>query len=329
MVIRKAVLTAVCTFALMAACSAPENVDDTASEVEATIELGEPVTSLSAIEGFWLVERFGEFEPSWQNEVPWRRAYVEIGPRGFTYSIGCNRSGNSARIGTGGILEDTGNGVRTQTLMGCGNEVEKRDTRFSSFFGSGPQVLRLGEHRLLLSSKAGELVLVDPEAWRLANIPDFDFVTQRWVPRMTLSYDGWQSTGFGIGAGGDVDTGVITIAPDRIVWSRCPDSPVAIAWSESGRLRNTGGDTAPCRAVTRATRDGPQQVMAMLVSDPAVIRTGSHEIALIAGTGAKGTAIYLQSEESVLDPAPPPPLPEDAVRPTPPPTPPAPTSATD
>ena len=281
----------------------------------AAVQPGKLVTGLSGIEGFWLVERFGNFEPSWQNDVPWRRAYVQIGQQGLSYSIGCNQSGNPAALGKDGILRDTGDGGRLQTLMGCPPDWEDRDAQFFAYFASAPKVRELGKGRLFLKGAEGELVLVRPETWRLANIPDFSDIEGRWVPRMAAHFEGWGFEGFGIGE----KPGIITIERGRVTWSECPAAPIAIRWTGNGRLERASQQSGSCGG--GSTDNGKSQVMAILSADPAVIRTGFANLSLVAGDGEKGLRLDLQSERSFLDPPAPPPLPA-GTRPPPPPAPP-------
>lgn len=278
------------------------------------------VTSLREVEGFWLVERFEDFEPSWRNQTPWRSAYVQIGDEFLTYNVGCNQSGNPAALGKDGILRDTGDGSRMQTLQGCGDVREARDGRFFAFFGSKPEVRGLGEGRILLRSGGRELILIRPDLWHRIHKPEFAEIEGRWVPQMATAYDGWGSEGFGLGD----KPGIVTIGRGRVTWSLCSDLPIPIRWTSDGRLVSTASiDVTDCSAVTRTTNNGPGAIMRMLTANPAVIRSGPDRIVLIDGSGEKGHRIDLRSEESVLTPPPPPTLPEGYKRPPIPPFPPA------
>lgn len=290
-----------------------------ATEVSQT-SVGEPITSLEEIEGFWLVQSFGDFEPGWRNNTPWRRAYVQVTDDRLAYSIGCNHSGNPASLGKDAVLKDTGDGSRLQTLMGCPPEWEDRDGRFFGFFGSSPKVTRPGDDWIILKSEAGELVLVKPDRFRRENAPDPSEIIGRWVPQMAQTYEGWGHSGFGIGE----DPGVVTITRNEMTWSKCPDSPVRIEWTKDARLEKRGTSGKACRHVERSTENGPGAIMRMLAASPAVMRTGAHHIVLIDGTGEKGRELHLQSEQSVLNPPPPPPLPPGMKSPPPPPEPPPP-----
>lgn len=280
------------------------------------------LTSLREIEGFWLIERFEDFEPSWQNGTPWRSAYLQIDDDRITYNVGCNQSGNSASLGPDGILHDTGDGSRLQTLQGCEPVREARDRRFFAFFGSNPEVRRIGAGRVSLKSDAGDLVLIEPDFWRQTNKPDFREIEGRWVPQMSTTYDGWGSAGFGIGD----NPGVVTIGHERVLWSRCPNLPIPIRWTADARLAATEGvNVSDCPTMARATRNGPGAVMTMLTANPAVIRTGADRIVLVDGSGEKGRQLDFRSEESVLNPPPARPMPEGSI--PPPPAPPRPPRA--
>ena len=295
------VLLACVCGASLAAC---DNSDyrDSAARISGEEQLG-LLTSLSEIEGFWLIERFEDFEPSWRDNTPWRNAYLHIDDNRITYSVGCNQSGNPASIGTDGILYDTGDGSRLQTLKACGPDREARDERFFAFFGSKPEVRRISPGRIWLKSNAGELVLIEPGLWRQAHKPDFHEIQGRWVPQMSTSYDGWSSAGFGIGD----NPGIVTIERERLSWSQCPDLPIPIRWTADARLASTGKiNVSDCPVVARKTSNGPGAVMTMLTAGPAVIRTGADRIVLVDGTGEKGRQIDFRSEESILNPPPPP-----------------------
>jgi hypothetical protein len=279
------------------------------------------LTSLHEIEGFWLIERFEDFEPSWRDGTPWRSAYVQIDDDRITYNVGCNQSGNSASIGPKGILHDTGDGSRLQTLQGCGPVREARDKRFFAFFGSNPEVSRIGPDRVSLRSDAGDLVLIKPDLWLQANKPDFREIEGRWVPQMSTTYDGWGSAGVGIGD----NAGVVTIGRERLLWSGCPNLRIPIRWTADARLAATEDiDVSDCPAVARTTSNGPGAVMTMLTANPAVIRTGADRIVLVDGSGEEGRQLDFRSEESILNPAPPPPMPEGYIPPPPAPPPPPP-----
>lgn len=301
----------------VAACNVSDRRESTAeTSAEQQKRL---LTSLGEIEGFWFIERFENFKPSWRNDTPWRSAYVQINDDRITYNVGCNQSGNSASLGPDGILHDTGDGSRLQTLQGCALIREARDKRFFAFFGSNPEVRRIGPGRISLRSDAGELVLIEPDLWRQANKPDFREIEGRWVPQMSATYDGWGSAGVGIGD----NPGVVTIGHERVLWSRCPNLPIPIRWTADARLAATESvNASDCPTMARATRNGPGAVMTMLTANPAVIRTGADRIVLVDGSGEEGRQLDFRSEESVLNPPRPQPMPEGYIQPPPAPPPP-------
>lgn len=304
-------------FVALAACN---GVSDDGGDLAETApsDVAQPVTSLRDVKGFWLILRFEDFTPSWENGTPWRSAYVQIDEDRLTYNLGCNQSGNPATLGRDGVLRDAGDGLRMQTLQGCGRTREARDRRFFAFFGSNPQMYRMTKDRILLKSGDRQLVLIRPDRWRENNKPDFAEIEGRWVPEMSTAYDGWGSAGFRIGN----NPGVLTIERRGIVWSQCPDVPIHIRWTADARLAATANvDIAECAAVANSSDEGPRAIMSILNSNPAVIRTGQDHISLIVGTDEKGRRIDFRSEQSVPKPPPPSPVPE-GLPPPPPPAPP-------
>lgn len=304
-------LLALACCASIAGCDIPNKAENTAANsVKGETEL---VSSLKDIKGFWLIERFEEFEPSWENGAPWRNAFVQIDDDYLTYKVGCNQSGNPVLLGSDGILRDTGDGSRMQTLEGCEPSSAARDGRFFGFFSDNPQVRRLEPDRVFLKSDTQELVLVSPVRWYQTHKPKFLEIKGRWIPQMSTTYDGWESSGFGIGE----NQGIVTIGRSHMVWSQCSDLPISIRWTREARLAAKDAiDLDDCRAVKRATTNGPRAIMTMLTANPMVIRTGPDSIVLVDGIGEKGRRIDLQSEESVLNPHKPPPIPKEY--PTPP-----------
>ena len=314
----RTILFACACCAALAACDISDD-RNSVSKISAT-QQSRPVTSLDAIEGFWFIERFEDFEPSWENGTPWRTAYLQIDDNWITYNLGCNQSGNPASLGTDGILHDTGDGSRVQTLQGCGTDQEARDARFFAFFGSKPEVRWIGPGRVSLNSDAGDLVLIAPELWRHAHKPEFNDIEGRWVPEMSSTFEGWGFEGYGIGG----DPGVVTIRRGRLLWSHCPDLPIPVRWTKEARFKAIQEiDISDCTYVARTTENGPSAVMTMLTANPAVIRTGADRIVLLDGTGEKGRQLSFRSEESILNPPPPPPM-QDYMTPPPPAPPPPP-----
>lgn len=298
--------------ALALAGCAKGDVEDAKPAPEATN--GAPVTSLAEIEGLWLVERFGDFTPGWQNGAGWRRSYVEVRKGGLAYAVGCNHSGNAASLGADGILRDhSEEGGRLQTLMGCPPEQEQRDGRFFAFFGTNPQVTRMAPDRIRLASSAGELVLVTPAAWRRANAPALSEITGRWVPQSSTTYEGAGSRGSGFER-----DGAIIITEDSIDWTACAEAGVGGRWDKAAQFTVTRAPTGTCRMGEAFPGHDAGLILArILAAGPAVVRTGEHHITLVAGSDE----VTLESEASVLNPPPlpPPPLPLPPGVPPPPP----------
>jgi len=303
--------------ALNSACDPGD--ERNSSSLATEVSPDHPVTSMQDIEGLWLIERFEDFRPSWQNRTPWRSAYVQIGRNDLVYNVGCNQSGTAAAIGEDGVLRQIGEGPRPQTLQGCLEDREARDRRFFAFFGKEPEVVRLNPERILMRRGPQELVLVRPDRWRRDHKPSLSEIEGRWVPRAGTTYDGWGFKGFALGE----NQGIISIWRDRLTWSLCPEVPVPVRWTEDGRLVAKGPvDWTRCRAAARSTSDGLQAITALLAASPAVLRTGPDRIVLIDGTAEQSRQIELQTEESFLNPPPPPNVPGQQIPPAPPPPPP-------
>lgn len=267
--------------------------DPNNTSLATAVQAEELVTSMKEIDGLWLIERFEDFRPSWQNRTPWRFAYVQIEQDNLVYNIGCNQSGTTAMIGGEGILRQAGNGPRPQTEQGCLPDREARDTRFFAFFGNEPEVVRLDPERVLMRKGPQELVLVRLDRWRRDNRPLFSEIEGRWVPQSGTTYGGWGSMGFAIGE----DQGVISIQQNSLTWSLCPEVHVPIRWTDDARLVvQTRVDWAGCHAAARSTSDGPRAIQAMLTASPAVLRTAQDRIVLIDGTGEQSRQIELQKE---------------------------------
>lgn len=306
---------AICCSVTLACDAGPERESTSSGAAE---QPRQPVTSLQQIDGLWVIERFENFKPSWQNRTPWRSAYVHVGRGNLVYNVGCNQSGTAATLGEDGVLRQASDGPRPQTLQGCEPEREARDKRFFRFFGSKPEVVNLDPERVLMRNGTQELVLVRPDRWRRDHRPKFSEIEGRWVPQSGATYDGWGLMGFALGE----EQGVISIQRDSLLWSLCPEVPVPIRWTDDARLvAEAPVDWAQCRAVARSTSSGPQAIMAMLAASPAVLRTGPDRIVLIDGTAEQSRQIELQAEESILSPSPPSPEWDVRIPPAPPPPP--------
>ena len=271
-------------------------------------EPGRPVTSLAEIEGPWDIVRFDGYEPARLESSGTRRAYVQVGDDRLSYVIECNYSGNPARIDATGILLDTGDGTRLQTMMGCGAEGEARESAFFAFFGTRPKVAWIGDGQLRLSNGRRELILERPEARRLAHVPPPGEIERRWLPRMAtrlIGDEGHEGWGF-------QEPAVLTIDAGRIAYSGCGGFSHPYRYEEGGRLV-TGERQGEARCA-----DNPGSLLAQLLEGDPLVERMAGGIALQSGR----LVVTLQSEEELrrLRDSPPPPL--DAAPPPPPPPPP-------
>ena len=269
---------------------------------------GRLVTSLREIAGPWDIVRFGGHAPGRLGSDGLRRAYVDVGAEGLSYTIECNYSGNPARIDETGTLHDEGDGSRVQTQMGCGPEREARDSAFFAFFGSRPKVRWAEGGRLIVSNGTTELILERPEQRRLAYVPSEQEISGRWVPRMATRL---------IGSGGHEGWGfqeptVLTIAEGRIAYSGCGGFSHDFRYAPPGQLI-----TGERRGEASCGDNPGSLLLRVLDGDPLVERAGSGGLALQSGN----LVITLESEEAIRrareNPPPPPP---GAHVPPPPPT---------
>jgi hypothetical protein len=273
-------------------------------------DAGRIVTSLGEIAGPWDIASFAGYQPTRLGADGLRRAYVDIGPLGLSYTIECNYSGNAAHIDEGGILHDDSDGSRLQTLMGCGPEREARDAALFGFFASSPKVIWIEGGRVRVSANGTDLILERPQSRRLANIPAFQEISGRWVPRMasrTLEGNGHEGWGF-------QEPGLLTIRGNELTYSGCEGATFSFDYGADARIRLIGPGEADC-----GTDTSERMLLSVLRNDPLVERTAGGGIALTAGNEVIG----LQSEESARaaeDNLPPPPV--SAPPPPPPPPPP-------
>ncbi len=300
---------------LAAACSPASTTSEQLTEIISADEVSRavPVSSLDDIEGFWHVSRFEDYEPGWQDYSGWRNASVHIDDGRLSYAVGCNRSGNPARI-EGGVLKDTGDGSRMQTLIGCGEEREARDTRFFRFFASNPAVMKVGEGKLRIANGETELILLDEARHLAENGASISEIEGRWVPQSGEEFSGWGMSGATIGD----DPGILTIGKNKLEWSKCPKASVVGKYTPGHRFIRDEKSVANCSFASSPAMPTSDIVTTVMHGNPAFIRTGPDRIAMYIS----GKAIHLQSEQSVLNPPPPPPAPAGAPPPPPPPPPP-------
>jgi hypothetical protein len=276
-------------------------------------ESGRIVTSLSEIAGAWDIASFGGYTPVRLHEGI-RRSYVDIGPRGLSYVIECNYSGNPARIGRDGVLYDESDGSRLSTLVGCGPVGEAREGAFFSFFGSRPKVTWIDARRIRMSNGRTELILERPEVRRLANVPRLKEIAGRWIPQMAtriMNNNGYSGSGF-------QEPGVVTVAGNSLTYTGCGGLRFSFTYTHEGQIR-TQGEAAP----SACGGDGPGSMLVLVVeNDPLVERIAGGGLALTAGS----EVITLRSEQRLRRQLENPPPPSAGyVGPPPPPTKPKPT----
>jgi heat shock protein HslJ len=246
------------------------------------------VTSLREIAGAWDIASFDGYVPMRLHEGI-RRAYVDIGPRGLSYTIECNYSGNPAHVDGTGILHDESGGSRMSTQMACGPEMDAREGAFYAFFASKPKVSRIGGGRIAMSNGRTTLILEKPEARRLANIPSLRELEGSWVPRMAtrvLEGNGHEGWGF-------QEPRMLIIAQGTLRYSGCGGVAFSFRYTPDARMETTGeSGKADCGTETPGA-----MLLRVLRNDPLVERTAGGGIALTAGNevislqsagGAKG-----------------------------------------
>jgi hypothetical protein len=263
---------------------------------------GTLVTSLSQITGPWDIVHFGGYRPSRLDPSGIRRAYVNISPKGLSYTIECNYSGNPGRIDANGILHDeTKDESRFTTLAGCGPEGDAREGAFYGFFSSEPKVSWLSGGRVKLTGRHAELVLERPEQRRLANMPSPQELNRSWVPSMATRVD----KNGGYSGGGFQQPGLLKFGPGHLTYSNCGGIALDYTLAKDGRMMTSGKlEEADC-----GRDSGDRMLFRVLERDPFVERTAEGGVALTAGEDV----ISLRTEEEArrygtYPPAPPSPV---------------------
>lgn len=292
---------------------AADPLENAAAEASGSVLPGEPeslVTSLSEIEGLWDIESFADYRPARLGEDGLRRAYVDIGARGLSYTMECNYSGNAAAIDGQGVLRDTSEEPRLSTAMSCGPEIDARDRSFFGFFSSRPRVTRLPDGRLRMASGQAELILQRPAERRLAFVPPLSEIAGRWVPQMTSRVEGGGPSGWGF-----QDETVLTVTDDRLSWSGCGGLTIRFRYTREGRIEKLEEQGRP------SCTDNPGSILVQVLrAGPLVERTARGGLALTAGELVVG----LKSLEEVRRLRDNPPAPPTGSEPQPPPPPPPP-----
>jgi hypothetical protein len=102
-----------------------------------------PALSHGDVAGRWDVLSFEAYQPPSRHG-----AFANFWPHGLSVRLECNRSRIPGVVRDGRLV--TQPGPITATEMGCGAELEARDSRFFSFFKRSPSVERLANGRLRL-----------------------------------------------------------------------------------------------------------------------------------------------------------------------------------
>lgn len=249
-------------------------------------DAGRVVTTLNEIAGPWDIARFDGFAPV-RLRGGIRDAYVDVGATSLSYVIGCNSSGNQARIDESGVLHKVGNGSQVQTLVECGPDRDARDAKFFSFFNSRPNVVWSKGGRVRLFNGRTELILERPEMRRLANIPALAEITGRWTPRMAMrlrhddGYEGWGFQG----------PYPLTIMRGTITYPGCGGASFRFNYTRDGRMR-----IVEARAKDDCGfNDTDTILLRVLRNGPLVERIAEGGIALIAGN----EVVSLQSDRQI------------------------------
>jgi hypothetical protein len=250
----------------------------------------EVVTSLGSIGGPWTIVRFGDFEPNWRSNVGWREAYVHIREDGLSYSIGCNHSGNRARLDEAGILHTETD--YPPTLMGCAANAPVSDQEFYRYFRTRPRVTRIGDGRLRLVSGGTELILERPELRRRADPPTWEEIEGRWIPQSFENFSGTGMSGFSM----EEPRGVLTISRGQISWSRCAEATISVTYSPTFHLKARSRPKGDCSLSGQPGQDGATRLMRLMRSSPAVKRSGQKTIVLFTDR----EAVHLEAEQSEL-----------------------------
>lgn len=232
-----------------------------------------PVLSASDIMGRWDVVSFEEYHPASRHG-----AYANFWRHGLSVRLDCNRSRIPAVVRDGRIV--TQPGPISATEMGCGPDVEARDSRYFSFFKRSPSVERLPNGRLRLVAGDSVLILERPEQRRLAFLPEPGELNGRWRMESLTRY-GPEDGESGIGLS-DVPGGIV-IQGNRLSYDRCPQFALAFTYGADGRLVKTGGTAPPGNAdcpplkPPRETFDmpTPDQILPLLHGNPWVEEIGS------------------------------------------------------
>jgi hypothetical protein len=261
-------LVAVLVLMLAACATAPLN-----SNGQRRVPAIMPAVSQADVSGRWDVVSFEAYRPASRHS-----AYANFWPHGVSVRLDCNISRIPGIVRDGRLV--TRPGPRSATEIGCGAEVEARDTRYFSFFDRSPAIERLANGRLRLAAGDSILILERPEQRRLAFLPAPGELNGWWLMESLTRY-GPEDGESGIGLS-DVP-GSILIEGNRLSYDRCPQFAVTFTYGTDGRLRKTGGAALPenpdCPQLKppRETFDmpTPDQILPLLHANPWVEEIGN------------------------------------------------------
>lgn len=270
---------AVSAASLLAACSTAAIAPQTGPEPMHAEPNAPAAISLAEILGQWDVVSFEGYEPPTRSAT--RTAIADFFEWGVQLRVECNISRR------GGVVRDgqfVGQGMRTETEMGCGEEREERDRRYFSFFDRSPAIEPLPDRRLRLTAGDSVLILERREQRRLAFVPDRSELEGHWRMKDLTRY-GREGGSSGIGLS-DVP-GRIVIQGNRLSYDRCPRYDLTISYSADGRLVKTGGSPLPekpdCPALNYPDYEAPalpsaMEILPLLHSNPWVENVGNGQL---------------------------------------------------
>lgn len=259
--------------ACLAACQAvPPKVDG--ERIEPAAARLEPTSA--EIAGRWDVLSFEGYQPAYRHS-----AFANFWAQGVSLRLECNRARVPGAVHNGRFV--TQPGPRTQTEMGCGPELEARDSRYFSFFDRSPTIERLANGRLRLVADNTVLILERPEQRRLAYRPPRDRLDGKWRMESLTRY-GPEDGESGIGLS-DIP-GRLLIEGNRLSYDRCPQFALTFTYDADGRLRKTGGAGLPAKpdcALLKFPRQlidmpTPDQILPLLHGNPWVEEVGERRI---------------------------------------------------
>lgn len=271
--------------------------------------IGQPVTSLAEISGDWNIARFDGYTPV-RLHSGIRRSFVNIGPKGLSYNIECNYSGNPAHIDSSGMLhDDSADGGRASTLMLCEPVKDAREGALFWFFATKPKVRWLEGGRVQMANAHTELVLERPEQRRLANLVPQRELTGRWVPQMaTEIHDGTGYSGSGF-----QQPSLVVIGANSLTYSGCGGMRFSFRYTSDGRMADVVE-----HGESECGSDSPSATLRKVMLGNPLVERDASGIALTAGE----LVVDLASEAEVLrrnQPSPPPqPMPGVQAVPAPP-----------